>query len=61
MRSPSEKQFPIINDLIVQVAGTALKATAPMFGETKTIISLLVSGEEVGFRKLSVAASASKE
>ncbi|MBM3858932.1 MAG: arylsulfatase [Verrucomicrobia bacterium] len=48
------------NDLIVQVADAALKATTPMFGETKTIISLLVSGEEVGFRKLSVA-TAGKE
>jgi len=45
------------NDLIVQIADTTLKATVPMFGETKTIISLLVYGEEVGFRNVRVAGS----
>jgi len=46
------------NDLMVQVAEATLKATAPMFGETKTILSLLAHGEEIGFRKLGVTSCA---
>ena len=48
------------NDLIVQVADTALKASVPTLGDKKTVIALLVYGEGVGFRRISVT-SAGKE
>jgi len=42
------------NDLFVQVADTTLKASAPILGEAKTAFALLVYGEDVGFRKVTV-------
>lgn len=45
------------NDLIVQVAGTTVKASAPIIGETKTAFALLAYGENIGFRKVVVVAN----
>jgi len=43
------------NDLIVQVADVAVKASAPLIGESKSAFALMAHGEEIGFRKISVA------
>jgi hypothetical protein len=41
-------------ELSVQVAGTTVQATAPMFTEPKTAFAFMAQGEDIGFRKVRV-------
>jgi arylsulfatase A-like enzyme len=42
------------HELSVQVAGTTVQATSPMFAEPKTAFAFMAQGEDIGFRKVRV-------